>query len=133
MKYLCIIYNPFGNGLPSETEMEQPSYGYVTSYREGGDLVPVAVKIGLNVIPLDKARNVRPWLARLKEEIGFSDFVTEVAEPKAADMVPSLAIEVINTLSHQNDIDLFCNSKDPKVVAAQTKRSNLLRRLQGGN
>lgn len=133
MKYLCIIYNPYGIGLPSETEMEQPSYGYVTSYREGGDLVSVAVKVGLNVIPLTTAKAVKPWLAKLKDEIGFSDFVTDIKEPKAADMPPSLAIEVIHTLSHQNDIDLFCNSQDAKVMAATKKRSDLLRRLQGGN
>lgn len=129
MKYLAIIYNPFGAALPNDVDLEPPCRSHVTSFRSGDQLVPVAIKVGLNVIPLELAKAVKPWLKNLKDELGFNDFVTDIEKPRAADMTAEQAILVINCLSTEDDLDLFCDSLDEKVKQAEDKRRKLLKRL----
>lgn len=131
MKYLAIIYNPFGAALPNDADLEPPSRSHVTSFRLEDQLVPVSIKVGLNVIPLELAKAVKPWLRKLKDELGFTDFVTCVEKPRASDMSAAEAILVINCLSTDEDLDLFCDSLDERVRQAEDKRRKLLKRLTG--
>lgn len=131
MKYLAVIYNPFGAALPNDADLEPPCRSHVTSFRLGDQLVPVAIKLGLNIIPLELAKAVKPWLKKLKDELGFNDFVTGVEKPRASDMSAADAILVINCLSTEDDLDLFCDSLDEKVKQAEGKRRKLLKRLTG--
>ncbi len=133
MKYLAIIYNPFGASLPNDSDLEPPCRSYVTSFRKDDELISVAIKVGLNMIPLDVAKAVKSWLKKLKDELSFTEFVTDIEKPRAFDMSPSEAILVINCLSTAADLDLFCNSPNEKVMQAEDKRRKLLKRLKGND